>query len=83
VAAQHAHNQAYAATRHLPARRATAHLLYSALIGTTTTPGLGMTAVNLLSGHEPRATSLLRSRLALRARAEGAATGLRERRRAR
>src|SRR4051794_4583113 len=82
VAAEHAHNQTYAAVRHLPPRRVAAHLLYSALIGTTTSPGVVMTVVNLLSGHEPRSASLLRFRLALRARADGAATGLRERRRA-
>jgi hypothetical protein len=82
IAAEHAHNQTYTAFRHLPPRRVAAHLLYAAVVGTTTTPGLGMTAVNLLSGHEPRSASLLRFRLALAARAEGAATGLRERRRA-
>jgi GT2 family glycosyltransferase len=83
VAAEHAHNQTYAATRHLPPRRAAAHLLYYALMGTTASPGLGLTAVNLLSGREPPSVTLLRFRLAQRARAEGAATGLRERRRAR
>src|SRR4051812_30692953 len=82
VAAEHAHNQTYAAVRHLPPRRVAAHLLYSALIGTTTSPGVVMTVVNLVSGHEPRSASLLRFRLALRGRADGAATGLRERRRA-
>jgi glycosyltransferase involved in cell wall biosynthesis len=82
VATEHAHNQTYAAVRHLPRRRVVAHLLYSALIGTTTSPGVAMTVVNLVSRHEPRAAGVLRFRLALRARADGAATGLRERRRA-
>ena len=80
VQGEHAFNQTYGAARHLPPRRLVAHLLYSALVGTTTSPGVIMTVLNLLSGHEPSRRGLLRYALAQRARAEGAVAGLRARR---
>jgi cellulose synthase/poly-beta-1,6-N-acetylglucosamine synthase-like glycosyltransferase len=80
IAAEHAYNQTYGAARHLPVRRALAHLAYAALVGTSTSPGIAMTIVSLLGGHEPRRAALLRFRLSLQARAAGAAAGLRGRR---
>jgi glycosyltransferase involved in cell wall biosynthesis len=82
VASEHAFNQTYGAVRYVPPRRFIAHLAYSALVGTITAPGVGMTVLNLLSGHEPWQRGLLRYGLSQRARAEAAVAGLRERRRA-
>jgi GT2 family glycosyltransferase len=82
VAAEHAHNQTYGAARHLPGSRVLAHLLYSALVGTTTSPGLALLVLNILSGHETPAAGLLRFRLSQQARAVAVRTAVRERRRA-
>jgi GT2 family glycosyltransferase len=80
VAAEHAHNQTYGAARYLPARRLVAHLLYSGLVGTTTSPGLALLLLNLLWRREPLGVSVRRFRLSQQARAAAVRTAVRERR---
>ncbi len=79
VAGDFAHNQTYAAVRHLAAPRAASHLLFALLVGTTAAPGIGMTARNLARGDAP-GPALRALRGSLAARAAGARTALRARR---
>jgi GT2 family glycosyltransferase len=78
VALQRAHNETYIAVRHLPARRALAHVLFALLMGSSVAPapGLALGRVGALGG--PRATAVEVAGT-LRARLGGALAGLRAR----
>jgi cellulose synthase/poly-beta-1,6-N-acetylglucosamine synthase-like glycosyltransferase len=71
VAAQRAHNQTYVAVRYLPPRRALVHVAFAYLVGTTVAPGLGMTAVSLLTLRQSPVVCLTEMARALRARTSG------------
>ena len=78
VAHQRAHNETYIAVRHLPARRAVAHVLFAVLMGSTVAPApaLAVTRVGALGGPRSAATEVGGT---LRARLGGALAGLRAR----
>jgi GT2 family glycosyltransferase len=78
VAAERAFNETYIAMRHLPARRATAHLAFATLVGSTVAPAPALALRRVRSLGGPRAAAL-EVRNSLAARLSGAAAGLQAR----
>jgi GT2 family glycosyltransferase len=78
VALQRAHNETYIAVRHLPVRRAVAHVLFAAFVGSTVAPAPGLALARFGSLGGPRAAAVEVGGT-LCARLRGALTGLRAR----